>query len=166
MPLEAKDYITFTFGGAAFVLSIYNLVRARLEMLSSNHRTFEQNRFEAAATVAEIMDRFARLEGGLETLRFEALRSGNSAVIAAAEKHIDSARSNRSSYASIFSENRSLPDSSGSSKDLLEIEKQLGRLKAQKASVSEFEALVANFIEGGRHLILAESPAPEAPSAP
>jgi hypothetical protein len=164
--LEVKDYVSFTFSAAAFGLSVYNLLRARRELMLANRRTFEQKRFEAAATAAEVMNCYARIEGALQGLRFEALRSGNSAVLIEAEKHIDVAKARRASYGTFFQQYIALTGPTVDPGDLLELEKQLGKLLAQKASVAEYETLATTFIEDGRRLILAESPTAQAVSVP
>lgn len=166
MTLEAKDYVTFTFSGAALALSIYNLLRARLDLTSLNRRTFEQKRFEATAAAAEIVGQYVQIEGTLEGLRFEALRAKSSLVVEESERQIATAKGARARNEDIVREMNALPSSSGALNELLEIEKILGKLKAQKAGVSEYQVHAANFIEDGRRLILAESPpTPPLPAA-
>jgi hypothetical protein len=157
MPLETKDYVTFTFSAAALAVSLYNLVRARGDAKSLAQRTFEQKRFEAATTAHEIMARYAEIEGALETLRFEALRAANSSVVEETEKHIETARKRRSAYEVRARDLIRLPGFSGDLQELSEIEKRAGELKALEKDVSEYKALALNFVEDGRRVILAEA---------
>jgi hypothetical protein len=104
------------------------------------------------------------MEGELETLRFEALRANNPSVEEAAQEHIGRAHTRRAAYESISRDLRSVSPSN-SPHDVLEIERQLGALKAPKASVSELGKIASNFIEEGRRVMLAESLTPS-PSPP
>jgi hypothetical protein len=166
MPLEAKDYVTFTFSAAALALSLYNLVRGRRDAKSLNYRVFEQKRFEATMTANEIMARYAEIEGALVTLHFEALRAGNSSVAQETEKHTQTTQARRLQYETIARDLIKLPPFGGDLKELNEIERRLGMLKSQEKSVSDYKALALNFVEDGRRVILAESLRPPQSSSP
>ena len=157
MPFEAKDYLTFTFSAAALAVSLYNLVRARRDAKSLNYRVFEQKRFEATMTANEIIARYTEGEGVLATLRYEALRAGNSSIAQMAEERIQEANARRSDFESVAQDLIEIPPFSGDLKELNEIEKPLGMLKSEEKSMSQYKALTLNFVESGRRMILAQT---------
>lgn len=172
MPLEPKDYLTFTFSAAALALSTYNLIRGRLDAKSLNRRSFEQKRFEGVATATEVMAQYTQIEGALQALRFEARLAGDTTLVNQADGQITAAKKALATFTGLAREFDAFPESSGDPEHLLVIETVLGKIKAEKAGAAAYAAQTSNFIEDGRRklhaasLVSAPSSHPPPPSTP